>query len=259
MTRFEHRAGTAAPRRGARPRCAPPRRSHRPATGVARSQPLQRGRAAQPSVAAPPNFFEYSRASWSAVRAAGAHDSGGLRVVTTLDPRLQRLAKHAISGQLAGAPATRRRGRGDPPAHRRRSARWRSRCPGDTAAFTSQASRDGKRAGVQDFALDACDGARHPARSIWQRAELAHDPGRRCMNHRRPVGRAQLRRRGARDDDAARRRRRSRSTRSSPRSSCCVGPRRGRRRPPAGWESSRRWTRCARSRSAPEGCLARWT
>jgi penicillin-binding protein 1A len=138
------------------------------------------------AVAAQP-FFEYSRREL--VRRFGRWRArhGGLRVVTTLDPRLQRLATRAIKGWL-GRPA-------DPAAAVVAIApstgairAMAVSAPGHRRLAFNLASQSRRQAGstFKTFALTAAMEAGIPLGSIWKGPSSITIPNRRCMNANGP-------------------------------------------------------------------------
>jgi penicillin-binding protein 1A len=138
------------------------------------------------AVAAQP-FFEYSRREL--VRRFGRWRArhGGLRVVTTLDPRLQRLATRAIQGWL-GHPA-------DPAAAVVAIAPSTGAiramavvAPGHRKLKFNLASQSRRQAGstFKTFALTAAMEAGIPLGSVWKGPSSLTIPSRRCMNANGP-------------------------------------------------------------------------
>jgi penicillin-binding protein 1A len=139
------------------------------------------------TAAAAQPFFEYSRREL--VRRFGRWRArhGGLRVVTTLDPRLQRLARRAIRAWL-GRPA-------DPAAtvvaitpSTGAIRAMAVSAPGHRRLGFNLASQSRRQAGstFKTFALAAAMEAGIPLGSIWTGPSSLTIPDRRCMNANGP-------------------------------------------------------------------------
>jgi penicillin-binding protein 1A len=132
-------------------------------------------------------FFEYGRRElvhrfgrWRAMH-------GGLTVTTTLDPRLQRLATHAIGNWLGrpGEPAAAVVAISPSTGAIRAMA---VSAPGDRRLEFNLASQSRRQAGstFKTFALAAAMEAGIPLGSVWKGPSSLTIPDRRCMNGFQP-------------------------------------------------------------------------
>ena len=150
-----------------------------------------------------PAFFEAARRELVDRYGLRRARRGGLRVKTTVDPHLQRLAEGALSAWLRPADRPRGCARRDRPGDRGGARHGRARAGRPPAPVQPRhAVAPPGRQHVQGLHAGGGDGGRHPARLGLARSRHAADLGPAVPDRRRALGRQQLRRRGPGDDDA---------------------------------------------------------
>ena len=154
---------------------------------AAAARPLRLHPSARYAQAREPTFLGFALRELDARLGSARARHGGLRVDTTLDPRLQRLAAGAIAGWLRRAHRSRVRARGHRPAHRRLRA-MAAVDPGGARLHFNLATQSRRQAGsaFKVFTLTAALEHGIPLSSVWHGPPSLTIPDRACLNANGP-------------------------------------------------------------------------